>query len=376
MIINTITCHDVYNFGASLQAYALQQFLEQKGYTVRIINYKPDYLNFQYKFSIFVHPYSPFKHYTDKSLLILYLYSLKRFISSIPSWRRKLAFDRFTKQYLNLTEKYSSYDELVNNPPIADTYIVGSDQVWNSITMLNGTDPAFYLQFADNSKNRIAYAASFGATSISELHTKQITEYLSSLNAISVRESTGVDIINKIGLSATHVCDPVFLLSEVEWRDYLSIKIRPEKYVLIYNLTSINESLISDAKRTAKKLGIKLYSVSPIFIKEADASFRNIGPNEFVSFIFNASYVFTNSFHATAFSIISKREFCTYNYHSTSNSSRMQSLLQELNLLERLNIDDIDKTLSNPINYDLIDPLIKHMCDNGKQWLLDKIENK
>lgn len=373
MIIKTITCHDVYNFGASLQAFALQSFLENNGHEVEIIDYKPSYIDFPYKISMFVHPDSPVRRYTDKSKILKFLYIIKRFIWSIPSLGRKKSFDNFTKKYLKLTAKYISNEELLNNAPEADVYIVGSDQVWNSITMLNGLDPAFYLQFAPKTKKKISYAASFGSTSISKEHSTEITSWLNYLDAISVRESIGVEVLKKLGIKGTHVCDPVFLLSETEWRNRLQISKPSEKYVLIYNLTSINNRLLQDAKITAERFGIKMYSVSPMVISAADKNFTGVGPDTFVSLIFNASFVFTNSFHATAFSIISHRQFCTYNYHSKSNSSRMYSVLAEMDMLDRLNIADVEKIINYPIDYRKKTELIENSIRNGKDWLLTNL---
>ena len=251
MNIKTITCHDVYNYGASLQAFALQTFLEKDGHNVEIIDYKPDYIDFPYKVSTFVHPDSPVRRFTDKCSIIRLLYGIKRYLWYIPTIGRKRAFDRFTKQYLKLTKKYSCNDGLSKDVPAADTYIVGSDQVWNSITMLNGSDSAFYLQFAPKSKKRLSYAASFGSISVSEKHKDIIKQWLSTFDAISVRENSGVEVLQDLGIKGTHVCDPVFLLSKEEWIHNLNISKNDEKYVLIYNLTAKNEQLVCDAKKTA-----------------------------------------------------------------------------------------------------------------------------
>lgn len=373
MNIKTITCHDVYNFGASLQAYALQSFLEKNGHNVQIIDYKPEYIDFPYKISLFVHPCSPIKKYAEKSLLICFLYGLKRYLWYIPTLGRKRSFDKFTKKFLKLTKKYKNYNSLMTDVPEADTYIVGSDQVWNSITMLNGIDPAFYLQFVPKSKKKLSYAASFGATAINDIYKTTIKNWLSTFNAISVRENSGLEILNDMRIEGTHVCDPVFLLSEAEWRSNLKISKTDEKYVLIYNLTFINEKLVNDARKAADHLGARLYSVSPMKIKQADKCFLNAGPEQFLSLIFNASFVFTNSFHATAFSIISRRQFCTYNYHSKSNSSRMHSVLAEMDMLDRLNISNIDEIIDCPIDYYIKEGLITCSCSNGREWLLNNL---
>lgn len=373
MNVKTITCHDVYNYGASLQAFALQKIVEQSGNRVEIIDYKPSYLRFPYRFEWFVHPDSSVKKYTDKSKLVHFLYCLKRYLWYLPTLNRKHAFDEFTKRFLKATRTYRSYEELLADTPKADTYIVGSDQVWNSITMLNGLDPAFYLQFAPEGARKISYAASFGSNQVSEQHRSQIQAWIGSLDAISVRESTGLNLLSDLGLTGIHVCDPVFLLSYEEWCHLLSIDVEKKGYVLIYNLTARNEKLIQDALSVSRQMGVPLYSVSPFKIAEAEKSFVEAGPSDFVRLIFGASYVFTNSFHATAFSIISHQQFFTYNYHSVSNSSRMYSLLKDMDLLGRLNIDDISSALNNEIDYSKVSELVEAVSLKGKTWLNENL---
>ena len=373
MEIKTITCHDVYNYGASLQAFALQYFLQNQGHNVEIIDYKPEYLSFPYRISMFVHPHSPVRKYTDRSALLRFMYAVKRYLWYLPSFKRKLAFDNFTSHYLNQTRRYVSYQELLADIPSADVYISGSDQVWNSVTMLNGKDPAFYLQFAPSGKKRISYAASFGATSISKDCGEVIQHYLSSFDAVSVRETSGLDILTALSVSGVQVCDPVFLLSADEWRKVFEITSEEESYVLIYNLTAVNQKLVDDARYVARKLGVRLYSISPIKIKGVDRNFTDLGPSDFVRMIFNSRFVFTNSFHATAFSIIAHKQFCTYNYHSTSNSSRMHSILDQLGMLDRLNVEDISTILDSPVDYKVKETHIQECMSEGKGWLLNNL---
>lgn len=373
MKIKTVTCHDVYNYGASLQAFALQHFLEKAGHDVQIIDYKPDYIGFHYKYNSFVHPASGFKRYTDKSKIIHFLYCFGRYVWYFFSLRRKWAFEEFTKEYLHLTKTYKSFEEVEKSLDDTNTYIVGSDQVWNSTTMLNGLDPVFYLQFVPKQKRKISYAASFGANMWNKEKHQQITEWLKYLDAISVREAVGVELLRKENIESVHVCDPVFLLPVEEWCSILNIVSKEEKYVLVYNLTAINEKLLFDAIKTAKKKRLKLYSVSPMKIHQADRCFKSVSPQKFVELIFGAEYVFTNSFHATAFSLISNRQFFTYNYHSKSNSSRMESILRDMGLLSRFNIESIEDALHNPIDYSIVNKKIDTIRRNGQDWLISNI---
>lgn len=373
MDIKTITCHDVYNYGATLQAFALQDFLEQMGHNVEIINYKPNYIDFPYKVSLFVHPSSPMKKYTEKYLFLKILYAIKRYLWYIPSLSRKKSFDSFIVKHLRITKKYSCYSELINDIPNADLYIVGSDQVWNSVTMLNGLDPAFYLQFVPKNKRKISYSASFGFDYIPDRNKDTIKLWLSTLDAISVREVSGVNILREFKISSEYVCDPVFLLSKKDWIHRFNIAEDNEKYVLIYNLSKIDANLIKVAKIIADHFNYKLYSVSPMKIRCADRCFINAGPDKFISLIFNAAFVVTNSFHATAFSIIFRRQFCSYNYHSKGNSCRMFSILSEMGMLDRFNVVNVESILNNPINYTDKEQEIAKFCLKGKNWLIKNI---
>ena len=152
MQICTITCHDVYNAGASLQAYALQAYLKSLGHDVKIIDYKPDYLSRHYRLDIVGNP----KY--DKPIL-RQAYLLAKLPGRLRMLPRKRAFDSFTAKYLDLTRRYASNAELKADPPEADIYFAGSDQIWNPL-FSNGKDPAFYLDFVRRGI-RAAYAASF-----------------------------------------------------------------------------------------------------------------------------------------------------------------------------------------------------------------------
>ena len=186
LTIKTITCHDVYNFGASLQAYALMKYLLNLGHNVKIIDYKPPYLSFslwsigsRWNKNIFIK-------------LIYYSYVVPKKLQ-LKSRRKK--FDLFTKNRLKLTSvNYKSYAELKLNPPIADVYFAGSDQIWNTES-LNGKDPAFYLGFAPEKSTKASFAASFSISKIANDYEIFVKESLKKFDFISVRENTGLNIL-------------------------------------------------------------------------------------------------------------------------------------------------------------------------------------
>ena len=195
MRIKTITCHNVYNTGASLQAYALSKYLQNLGHDVEIIDYVPDYLVHHRLWAVANSVYN--------KPVIRELYNLAKLPGRLCAryGTRKRAFDRFTDQYLPLTDRhYSSYEELISNPPDADIYLAGSDQIWNSL-FLNGRDPAFYLQFAPGNRIRASYAASFAISQIAPEYQEQTKKWLSDFDYVSVREASGLTILEMMGFT-------------------------------------------------------------------------------------------------------------------------------------------------------------------------------
>ncbi len=362
MNIKTITCHDVYNSGASLQAYALQTYLESLGNCVEIINYKPDYLSKNYSLTAVNNPAF------DKILLkqIYLLMKLPERLKNLKS-ERKQNFDSFTKQRLHLTKKYSSIEELRNNPPTADVYFAGSDQIWNTFFQ-NGKDPSFYLDFGAENTIKASYAASFSTTSVPNEYKSQIKQWLSNFNFISVRESSGLDILESLGIkNGVQVMDPVFLLESSAWEQMCTYNTGNDEYILVYDFDG-NDKIAEFAKMAADKTGKKIYSIQQLGY--ADKCFINAGPVEFISLIHNASYVISNSFHATAFSIIFEKEFWVFNRGEKINT-RMRDLTASLGIIERLVNDKSDFSIENNIDYISVKKLLNPIIDLSKNYIKD-----
>lgn len=330
-----ITCHDVYNYGASLQAYALMHFLKSQGHETKIIDYKPDYLSHHYEFG-YVNETNRYYGICKKSKIFKFLYGLRLLPITYATWRRIKPFNKFTTSKLLLTSRYNSYEELVNNPPIADVYVAGSDQIWNC-NLPNGKDPAFYLAFGNPSR-KISYAASFAMKGMPQEYANLVKGYLSNLDDISVRESSGVEILDGLGYSGTAVIDPVYLLTKEQWDLFSGSKpIVGGDYILVYNLNHGNELAIKNVVMDIKhKYNCKVVAIDSEFrCKFSDKNIHNAGPIEFVNLIKNAKYIATDSFHGMSFSIILERPFCVM--HSHSDSSRISDMLKEVSAIDCLN---------------------------------------
>ena len=324
MKISTITCHDVYNYGASLQAYALMHYLESLGHQVEIIDYKPSYLSGHYQLTAAESPL------VGNSRIRAILYILAKLPGRLLSRRRKWAFDRFRESQLKLTAtRYSSFAELRDDPPHADCFIAGSDQIWNTLRP-NGKDPAFYLMFAPTGTIRASYAASIATDVVEESDQSLMQEGVSALDHASVRESTAVQMLEGMGIgNTTHVLDPVFLVSKETWRD-IGSRHHGQGYVLVYDFDASDE-VERIATELAAKRGLQIYSVSQGKYAYAHRKFPHAGPADFVSLIRDAQVVVTNSYHAIVFSLIFGVDFYTAGRAENINS-RMSDLLAQFQL--------------------------------------------
>lgn len=344
MKINIITCHDVYNVGASLQAYALQQYLIDCGHNAEIIDYKPDYLSRHYSLISIDNPKYDVPVIRETYLIAKLPKRLKARHSE-----RKRNFDKFRKEYLRLTPKYDSFAALQRNPPIADAYFAGSDQIWNPL-FKNGRDPSFYLAFAPKEKVKASYAASFATEQISNEDKLFMKPLLSELDAISVREKSGLITLGEMELHGKEVCDPVFLLSTFAWKKIaLSQGINGSIFMYDFDDSELVQGI------TRKIAEEKRERIVSFFSTRMDAKVVNsMGPREFLGAVLESNTVVSNSFHATAFAIMFHKDFFVINRKENLNT-RMRDLLEMAGLSERLiqSVSDLDNI--HPINWELVD---------------------
>lgn len=337
MRTKTITSHDVYNYGASLQAFALQQFLLENGHENEIIDYKPLYSRARYNFW-YISPRYKFSSCKFLWFPVCLFLSLKRF----KTIKRKKKFDVFTKNYLCLTRnRYNDITSLEKAGLKADAFIVGSDQVWNS-DHINGRDPANYLSFVNGDAKKLSYAASFGMDHIKDGFEYMVRSNLLRFDYITVRESHALSILAGLGLKGEQVVDPTLLHSRTWWEKHCRRNTIEEAYVLIYDFGK--SAVIRDiAKKIAEEKGLKIYSINDFSTHEyADVNINDAGPIEFISLIKDADYFISNSFHGTIFAMIFEIPFIVVKRTKGNVNSRMESLLQMVNAEGRL-ISDINE---------------------------------
>lgn len=365
MKIKTITCHDVYNVGASLQAFALQEYLRSLGHDVEIIDYKPEYLSRAYSLT------AVFNEKYDRPLLRQVYLALK-LPGRLRARRshRKKEFDCFRDRNLNLTRRYTSFEELCADPPKGDVYFAGSDQIWNAF-FPNGRDPAFYLDFVPAGSIRASYAASFATEEIPDAYRTKITAWLEKIDYISVRESSGLAILRGLGIQGgIQVMDPVFLLSKEYWESKTKHAEKRVPYLLVYDFDG-NPAVKEFAARYAKEHKAEIWSVFPN--DYCNRCFSEEGPEMFLGLVMDADFVISNSFHATAFSLIFEKQFAVFARKEAINT-RMRDLLTLVGLESRMinsHTDDLPA-----VDFAGIRNICREMAEQSKRYINAVLENR
>lgn len=303
-----------YNYGATLQAFALQDYIENIGYSCDVI----DHMGWTGHRTISLKKFSK-----ETILAIPYKRSLERGYGN---------FEKFYEEYMHMTRRYSSISELYFNPPESDLFITGSDQVWNPRDFRN----EFYLDFAPEGTKKISYAASIGISDIPEEKKTDIKKFLNDFDAISVRENNGKEQLKSLTDKPISVnCDPVFLLNEEKWASIATEnKQIKDDYILCY-LIYKPEWFNEWARAVKKTTGLKIVFVGLQGYRRVfcDYFVRDAGPREFVGLIKNAKYVVTSSFHGTVFSIIFGKPFVAI--PDPPRPDRIHNLLGDFNLQDR-----------------------------------------
>ena len=373
MKIGLLTILNVNNYGAELQAFALHNKLKQMGYDNEVINYlyykNPDFkkepeskplikTNFKNKLKDFV------LKWLDK-------YSSLKYpkIAKI----RKQRFDDFHKEHTVVSKVYNSYSALYKAQLEYDTFIVGSDQVWNPN---NGTNIApFFLTFAPKKAKKIAYASSFGVGDVNQAFYPQYKEWLNNIDCLATRESDGVQIIKEVtGRDAVHVVDPTLLLSKKQWEKIL-VPYNSDKPYLLFFVFKKNAFAEDLAYEIQKQTGYQIIRVCkneiPLENDKNILNIRDFGPAEFLGLYQKASFVITTSFHGSIFSLIFEKPFYTITPASKNNNSRQQSLMELIGLEERLVKEgsEVDLTKWEAIDFDRVGKVLKNEIEKSENYL-------
>lgn len=345
--IGIMTYYAVQNFGAALQAFALQQNVERLGAKVKLIRYfdKHNESTGSKKNSV-LSLLLKNKQLQNNLLHFSRFVRIKRFTKP-----NSIGFANFQKEYLHSSvEPYYEYEDLKMANQRYCGFVSGSDMVW---TPIGQNLAAYFLQFADKEK-RFSYAPSMtGCDTYSKEDADNLKRYLNGMNIISCREQEGVDYVRKTtGRDATLVVDPTLLFSKEDWRKELNITSqKPAKtYILCYNFGGLPKKIEQEVYRIAKEKNMDVRYV-PLCHKESDFELSlghhgPYGPREFVELFLNASFCVTNTFHGFLFSLISENPFVVVHREKDNvwkrNETRISNLMDILGVSDRYIEPDVD----------------------------------
>lgn len=341
-----LTFHNANNYGAVLQAYALQQKLIDNNVDAKIIDYRLKEIDEEYRlFRVdLVKKMLKRNKYLEAAKILSYnCLTLKSRV------KKKSRFNEFSKENLKITDRCKSYKDI--DSLNYDAYICGSDQIWNS-NITNKINDVYFCAFnKDSNVKKITYAASMGKTNYSKEEEKYFKENLKNLTHIGVREVQLKEYTkNFTDKKVVQVLDPTLLLKADRWKMVSKEYKIDKKYLLIYSL-EINNKILDAAELIANEYDLQIVIIGNKSVKKESKYIvlDDIGPAEFLGVFENCEYVITNSFHGTCFSIINEKKF--YTIPHSSAGARMISLLETLGIEKRLITDISEIDLKDTIDY-------------------------
>jgi len=381
--IITLNFHYGNNYGAVLQAYALQQSLKKYSDEVESLDFVPE---FGYSSCLFriIKKLSNIKNINNnyKKIKSIFLDKNKKCSKELRLFDQKsyLVFDDFRKNYLNITDqRYKSISELYAiSLANIEAIVCGSDVIWG-ISDESLTIEAYFLSWVSQDVLKIAYAPSWGSSDIEYLNQKtknNLTNYLSTFHAISVREKSGSNICLSLGLSDVQwVPDPTMLLTINDW-DEIADSFFDEyiPYILNYHIpynNTINDEKIFHLLNNNFHLQI-------VNIPDIESEDTWITPTKWLGAIRNAKFVVTNSFHGVVFCLLYHKSFIfkeLVGHHAPLNE-RVCSLLNLFKMGDRIvsietadNISSIQKIIEKNIDWEFVDQIMIEWRQVGIDFL-------
>lgn len=337
MKIALLTYFHALSYGATLQTYATIKALESLGHEVWLIN-----------------------------LLIPEPSSLPKRILLLPKAYKHW---KFRKRYFkNITRRYTSSEELRDNPPDADLFMIGSDQTWNP-DISQDKASSFFLDFVQDNTKKVTYAASFGKDTIEDskwISKDRIIELLKQFNRIAIRENTGKELLAQYGIDSIQVVDPVLLFT-----DYNELVGKPKQReeLGLFKINKTNE-FYAKAKEIGKLASIPVRSIGSLRREPGVICTYPEGIEGWMSRISSSRYILTDSFHGLVISLLYHRQFVILPGMS-GRVTRLRSLLQLVGLEDRImstsdSAKDILAKLQSPIDYDDVDTVLAR--EREKSW--------
>ena len=355
--IGLVTCYFHHNYGSMLQAYATEMIMQQMGLPFQTIACKAP-INYMQENKIL---------YIIKKLLIadwkmrLGKMKIERAKKENPmfakNWEiRNKAFDQFAETFFHVSPYCKNREELTKMAENYSAFLVGSDQLWRTDSVEHGY---YTLEWVPDHIRKIAYSTSIGVKEVPWFQVEKNKRFMNRFDHIALREQSACDLVYKLtGRKVPVVLDPTLLFTGDQWLEIQQQEpLTDGKYIFCY-LLGDNPSQRDFIKQVKEKTGYKIVALQQLddYIP-SDEGFADeapyVGPREFLNYIRNAEFVFTDSFHCSVFSILYKKNFFTFSRFAEgakqSTNTRIDNLLHITGLEDRRMTKD--KTVDGVINY-------------------------
>lgn len=383
MHIAVVSGYDKRNYGSMLQAYATEVAIRELGHDVVTLDRSGlDSTISRNRLRFFAKNALNLDYYKTKGGLALH--RVRQRVN--PSFKQKMQlryrmFKIFEESHFTMSCRTTTFDEFAEHCRSFDAVVLGSDQLW---TPANIAGDYYTLNHVPDEVTKASYATSFGVAKLDQEYTRKAKLFLERFQSISVREESGAQLVSEIaGREAKVVCDPTLLLSADAWLSIASqtYSIPDEPYVFCYFLGR-NGWQRRCAQAFAKQRNMKVLAISHCdeYIASDDHGFADlqpydVGPAEWLSLLFHASYVCTDSFHGTLFSTLLHRPFVSFRRYGGSTihstNTRLDTLLSRHELTQRIcqSEEAFGDVATTDINWPAVDALRSVFMEDSRKWL-------
>lgn len=383
--IGLITCYFHHNYGSMLQAYATEMIMQQMGLPFQTIACKAP-INYMQENKIL---------YIIKKLLIadwkmrLGKMKIERAKKENPmfakNWEiRNKAFDQFAETFFHVSPYCKNREELTKMAENYSAFLVGSDQLWRTDSVEHGY---YTLEWVPDHIRKIAYSTSIGVKEVPWFQVEKNKRFMNRFDHIALREQSACDLVYKLtGRKVPVVLDPTLLFTGDQWLEIQQQEpLTNGKYIFCY-LLGDNPSQREFIKRVKEKTGYKIVALQQLddYIP-SDEGFADeapyVGPREFLNYIRNAEYVFTDYFHCSVFSILYKKNFFTFSRFAEgakqSTNTRIDNLLHITGLEERRMTNDktIEEVVNFKRNFDGVDEKLNALRKSSMDYLYNAFKD-
>lgn len=383
--IGLVTCYFHHNYGSMLQAYATEMIMQQMGLPFQTIACKAP-INYMQENKIL---------YIIKKLLIadwkmrLGKMKIDRAKKENPmfakNWEiRNKAFDQFAETFFHVSPYCKNREELTKMAENYSAFLVGSDQLWRTDSVEHGY---YTLEWVPDHIRKIAYSTSIGVKEVPWFQVEKNKRFMNRFDHIALREQSACDLVYKLtGRKVPVVLDPTLLFTGDQWLEIQQQEpLTNGKYIFCY-LLGDNPLQREFIKRVKEKTGYKIIALQQLddYIP-SDEGFADeapyVGPREFLNYIRNAEYVFTDSFHCSVFSILYKKNFFTFSRFAEgakqSTNTRIDNLLHITGLEERRMTNDktIEEVVNFKRNFDGVDEKLNALRKSSIDYLYNAFKD-